>query len=97
MFTEIITKFSNLISKPQQHVSILFKIKEILNTEDGAEMLEWLIYQNILNVGKISSSNEALYQQGKIDLIKEFIAIKSLNEEQLNKIGEKYGRDNSTY
>jgi hypothetical protein len=97
MFTEIITKFSNLISKPQQHVGILFKIKEILNTEDGSEMLEWLIYQNILNVGKISSSNEALYQQGKIDLIKEFIAIKSLNEEQLNKIGEKYGRDNSTY
>ncbi|MCE2706789.1 MAG: hypothetical protein LW807_06915 [Proteobacteria bacterium] len=97
MFTEIITKFSNLISKPKQHVSILFKIKEILNTEDGSEMLEWLIYQNILNVGKISSSNEALYQQGKIDLIKEFIAIKSLNEEQLNKIGEKYGRDNSTY
>jgi len=71
-----IFKINEYINDKVYNISMQKKLKGILNTSDGVEILEWLAKTHLLNTHTISmDKNKMYYEAGRNDFIKWLLVI----------------------
>jgi|JI9StandDraft_2_1071091.scaffolds.fasta_scaffold07012_4 hypothetical protein len=76
-----ILRINETINDKLYNVSMQRKLKELLNTKDGLEILEWLVKRNLLDTATVSMDNNKMYYNaGRNDFIKWLLVIANFDD-----------------
>lgn len=84
---DVFSKFKNRNNNYKQYnINMQKKCRNLLNTNDGKEVMEWLIQSYLLITSKVTDKDMLLYNQGSIDLIKRLMVISMYTDDEFLKL-----------